>query len=202
MKLKNFKMTRKLNFYLLTALFFIILTSCSKDNGTEPLIEEKLETMSGKEMLNDLLLKNDNDIRQLARIFECSPSTLKRIKSGETIPTSNGVNQFKNILNQSLINKDYTLDELDPSNQTWHKKMFFFFKNKIGTIAICYLIFFIISIFFNLSDIALRIFLYSLYIIIICSVVVCIANFFTNEIITADNFKYNIDPIWEKPILR
>ncbi|MGQ7945088.1 hypothetical protein [Flavobacterium sp. WC2509] len=114
MKLKNFKMTKKLNFYLLTTLFFLILISCSKDNGTESLIEDKLETMSSKEILRELLIKNDNDINQLARIFECSPSSLKRILESETFATSEAENQFKNVLNQTLITKDKTLDELDP----------------------------------------------------------------------------------------
>lgn len=107
-------MTKKLNFYLLITLFFLILTSCSKENVTESLIEDKLETMSGKEMLRELLIKNDNDINQLARIFECSPSSLKRILESETFATSEAENQFKNVLNQTLITKDKTLDELDP----------------------------------------------------------------------------------------
>jgi hypothetical protein len=72
-------MTRKLNLYLFATFFFLILISCSKDNDTESLIEDKLDSMSGKEMLRELLIKNDNDVNQLARIFECSPSSLKRI---------------------------------------------------------------------------------------------------------------------------
>jgi len=203
LKLKNFKMTRKLYSYLLTAMLFLILTSCSKDNGTGSLIEDKLESMSGKEMLRELLIKNDNDVNQLARIFECSPSSLRRIVEGkETIATPNAIIEFKNILHQVLVTKEKNLDELDPYNQTWYKKIFFFLKNRIGTIAICYLIVFIIFIFFDLPDIALRIFFYSLYIIIICFLITFIANFFADKIITVDNFKHNIDTIWEKPILR
>jgi len=195
-------MTKKLHLLLFTILSCLISISCSKDNGTDSLIEEKLDSMSEKEMLRELLIKNDNDINQLARIFECSPSTLKRILSGKTISTVNGKSQFKNILNQTLITQDQTFDQLDPLNQSWHKKSFLFIKNKIGTIAIFYLVIFIISIFIDLSDIILRIFLYSLFIIIIYILFQYIANLFASEIIITDEFKYTLDPIWEKPIFR
>lgn len=195
-------MTKKLHLLLFAILSCLISISCSKDNGTDSLIEEKLDSMSEKEMLRELLIKNDNDINQLARIFECSPSTLKRILSGKTISTVNGKSQFKNILNQTLITQDQTFDQLDPLNQSWHKKSFLFIKNKIGTIAICYLVIFIISIFIDLSDIILRIFLYSLFIIIIYILFQYIANLFASEIIITDEFKYTLDPIWEKPIFR
>ena len=120
-------MTRKLNYCLYTFFFLLILASCSKDNGTESLIEDKLETMSGKEMLRELLIKNDNDIDQLARIFECSPSSLKRIVEGETFATPEAEKQFKNILNQTLISKEKSLDELDLNRDTWSYKIKHFF---------------------------------------------------------------------------
>jgi hypothetical protein len=74
-------------------MLFLIITSCTKDTGTDSLIEDKLETMSGKEILRELLIKNDNDVNQLARIFECSPSSLKRIVDGETFTQK--LKQFK-----------------------------------------------------------------------------------------------------------
>lgn len=107
-------MTKKLYLLLFTILSCLISISCSKDNDTESLIEDKLETMSSKEILRELLIKNDNDINQLARIFQCSPNSLKRILESETFATSQAENQFKNVLNQTLIAKDKTLDELDP----------------------------------------------------------------------------------------
>ncbi len=202
MDLKNFKMTRKLNFYLLTIILFLILTSCSKDNGTESLIEDKLETMSGKEMLRELLIKNDNDVNQLARIFECSPSSLKRILRGETLATTDGGNQFKNVLNQTLIIKKKALDELDPLNQSWNYKTKFFIENNyVWLIAMLCIIFFLVSTELVETDLFSGLAITFAIIIVLSIVIYVFVNlfiWFKDEPVIIDNFKNTFDPIWEQ----
>lgn len=194
-------MIRKLNFNLLTTLFFLILTSCSKDNGTESLIEDKLETMSGKEMLRELLIKNDNDINQLARIFECSPSSLKRILESETLTTSEAENQFKNVLNQTLIAKEKTLDELDPLKQSLsYKTKLFITSHYVWIIGMICIILLLVATelveinFFSIIAITFAI------IIILCVVIYVfdiIFIWYNGEPLIIDKFKNTYDPIWE-----
>ena len=189
-------MAKKLNFYLLTTLFFLILTSCTKDNGTESLIEDKLETMSGKEMLRELLIKNDNDIDQLARIFECSPSSLRRIVEGETFATPEAEKQFKNILNQTLVSKEKSLDDLDLNKDTWPYKIKHFF-DKYYLWFIGLLVIGILTIFSSEKEGETGcgcIFGF----LLICLIVYLIIYFcYSDETIVIDKFKNTYDPIWE-----
>lgn len=189
-------MTRKLNFYLFATILFSLLTSCSKDSRTEFLIEDKLETMSGKEMLRELLIKNDNNIDQLARIFECSPSSLRRIVEGETFATPEAEKQFKNILYQTLVSKKKSLEDLDLNKDTWSYKIKHFFDKYylwfIGLFVIGVLMLFggekdgetgcgcIFGILF------------------VCVVVYLIIFFwYSDETLAIDKFKNTYDPIWE-----
>lgn len=201
-------MTRKLNFYLLTTLFFI-LTSCSKDNDTQSLIEYKLERMSGKEMLVDLLIRNNNNINQLARIFDCSPSSLKRILNGNTRTTPKADEQFKKVLRQVLITNDKCFKDLDPYyNSDW--KMLT--EEHWGKAFLCLLLSItIISVLLIIESKKFLIFQYVIGAImglIILSVVVLyigwlsirIYMFFKglgSEPIIIDNYENLIDTIWE-----
>jgi hypothetical protein len=196
LELKNFKMTRKLNSYLFATFFFLILTSCSKDKGTESLIEDKLETMSGKEMLRELLIKNDNDVNQLARIFECSPSSLKRIVDGETFATPQAEKQFKNILNQTLVSKEKSIDNLDLKRDTWSYKIKHFF-DKYYLWFIGLFVFGVLTLFGREKDGETGcgcIFGF----LFVCVVIYLIIFFwYSDETLAVDKFKNTYDPIWE-----
>lgn len=195
-------MTRKLNLYLFATFFFLILISCSKDNDTESLIEDKLDSMSGKEMLRELLIKNDNDVNQLARIFECSPSSLKRILNGETITTKIASDELRNILNQTLISKEKTFDELDPLKQSWSYQTKFFIENYyVWLIIMLCIVFLLISTelvendFFSTITITFAIIV---LLSIIIYIFVTLFIWFKDEPEIIDNFKNTLDPIWEK----
>lgn len=192
-------MIKNYNLRLLIPLLFLICTSCSKDNGTESLIESKLERMSGKEMLVELLIKNDNDVNQLARIFECSPSSLKRIVEGETIPTTEAKNQFKNALNQTLITKEKSLDELDPYKQTWLFKIKFLYTDNYIIFVVVLIFAIIISVCSDESaDINFNFIIWVIWFIcLIIFLIVISLIWFKGEPIVIDNFKNTIDPIWE-----
>lgn len=192
-------MIKNYNLRLLIPLLFLICTSCSKDNGTESLIESKLERMSGKEMLVELLIKNDNDVNQLARIFECSPSSLKRIVEGEIIPTTEAKNQFKNALNQTLITKEKSLDELDPYKQTWLFKIKFLYTDNYIIFVVVLIFAIIISVCSDESaDINFNFIIWVIWFIcLIIFLIVISLIWFKGEPIVIDNFKNTIDPIWE-----
>ena len=200
---KILKMIKKYNFILLLVLFVSMLASCSKENKTESLIEEKLETMSGKEMLRELLIKNDNDIYQLARIFECSPSSLKRILEGETFTTTEAEKQFKNALNQTLITKEKTLNELDPIKQSWSYNVKFFIENHYVWLIVMLCIVFILTTFELVDDAAFFSFTAIAFsIIVLLSIVIYVILIiyfcFKNDPVIIDNFKNTFDPIWEQ----
>ncbi|MFH6936003.1 hypothetical protein [Flavobacterium sp. FlaQc-30] len=194
-------MTKKLYLLLFTILSCLISISCSKDNGTDSLIEEKLDSMTGKEIIRELLIKNDNDINQLARIFDCSPSSLMRILKGETINTPQAEKEFKNVLNLTLIAKEKTLDEIDPSKQSWIFKSRFFIENHyIWLIIMLCIIFLLVSIelveinFFSIIAIAFSI---AILLAILIYIIDMAFIWFTDPPLLVDKFKNTYDPIWE-----
>lgn len=188
-------------------MLFLTIASCSNDNGTETLIEDKLETMSGKEMIRELLIKNDNDVHQLSRIFDCSPSSIKRILHGETIPTSEAKNQFKNILNVTLITKEKTLHDLDPKYQSWQRKLKYLIESNFILLTLIIIGLIVIGLIFPSTE---RDFFSSdksypvavvglvlLLLIVVLYFIVIIFGWFSTETIYIDYFKNTYDPIWE-----
>lgn len=207
-------MIKKYDFYILFSILVAILFSCSKENKTESLIEEKLETMSGKEMLRELLIKNDNDVDQLARIFDCSSSSLKRILSGETHNTADAKNQFKNVLNQTLVTKETTLDELDPKYQPWKSKCKHLIERNYLKIGLTVLTIILVGFIFPSTSTDTVAFefgilqndksyplvglgLILLFITLLSYFILVIIGWFTIETIHIDKFKNTFDPIWE-----
>lgn len=200
-------MTRFFNFCTIT-IIFLIFSSCSNDSGTQLLIADKLETMYGKEMIRDLLIKNDNNIDQLSRIFECSPSSLSRIMHGETIATDEAEHQFKNVLTVTLITKEKTLDDLDPKYQSWRAKLEHLIESNYILLAIIIFVIIVVGFLCPSTDdgifwgptksyplvgvgIGLLIFVLLIYFIVL------MIGWFSTETIYVDNFKNNYDPIWE-----
>lgn len=200
-------MIRRLYFYLLTAMLFLTIASCSNDNGTEKLIEDKLQMMSGKEMIRELLIKNDNDVNQLSRIFDCSPSSIKRILNGETIPTSEAKNQFKNILNVTLITKEKTLNNLDPKYQSWQPKLKHLIESNFISLTIIIVVLVILGFAFPSHETGifssqksyplLMVPLVLLLLVVVIYFIVLIFGWFSTETIYIDYFKNTYDPIWE-----
>lgn len=177
-------------------MIFLLLSSCSNDSETQSLIEDKLETMSGKEMIRELLIKNDNDIDQLARIFDCSPSSIRRIFHGETIPSTIAKQEFKNILSVTLITKEKTLNQLDPSKKSFSYIIKSFIEKFYIEIILIYFISLMIIVHYRMDKmfdilaavVALTVLIY-LFVVIYVWV--------SDEPFVVDNFKNTIDPIWE-----
>ena len=72
--------------------FFFILTSTScSNNEAEKRIEyaKIVESRTTQDKLNDLYVGSDGDIEALARVLQVTPSSIERLRKGETEPTQN-----------------------------------------------------------------------------------------------------------------
>lgn len=106
--------------YLLI-LVFTILSCSNSDKEVAELMQEKIQSMSGHEVVRDLLIENDNDAEQLARIFKCSVPTILRVKNKETYLTENANTEFKNLLTAVKVSGDDTFKENDPYYDSWNR---------------------------------------------------------------------------------
>lgn len=62
--------------------------SCSNDNTEKRLeIARIVESRTCQDLLNDLYVGSDADIEAIARIMNVTPSSIERIRKGETFPT-------------------------------------------------------------------------------------------------------------------
>lgn len=63
-------------------------SSCSKDDSQKRIEYAKIvESRSTQDLLNDLYIGGDGDVEAIARIMNVTPSSIERIRSGETDPT-------------------------------------------------------------------------------------------------------------------
>lgn len=87
---------------LISMLIMSVLTfsSCSKD-GSEKRIEyaKIVESRSSQDLLNDLYVGSDADVEAIARILNVTPSSIERIRKGETDPTE----QFEERINEVSV---------------------------------------------------------------------------------------------------
>ncbi|BAX80838.1 hypothetical protein [Labilibaculum antarcticum] len=105
-----------LSFFMVT-----ILISCSdKDSKLEDLVDEKIENMTDKEVVTDLLIANKVDYMQLSLILKCSPSTLKRFQSRETRATQMARNELITLLNKVIIEGGEVFDDLESKDDPWY----------------------------------------------------------------------------------
>jgi hypothetical protein len=106
--------------YLLI-LVFTSLSCSNNDKEVAELMQEKIQSISGHEVVRDLLIENDNDAEQLARIFNCSVPTILRVKNKETYLTENANTEFKNLLTAVKVSGEDTLKENDPYYDSWNR---------------------------------------------------------------------------------
>ena len=98
----------------------LTVISCSNnDEEVSNLVKDKIETMSGHEVVRDLLIENEGDEEQLARIFKCSVPTINRIKNKETYLTENALTEFRNLLLAVKVSGEDTFKENDPYYDSW-----------------------------------------------------------------------------------
>lgn len=73
----------------LTSLFGVLFFfSCSSDDSGKRIEFAKIvESRTSQDLLNDLYVGSDADVEAIARIMNVTPSSIERIRKGETEPT-------------------------------------------------------------------------------------------------------------------
>jgi hypothetical protein len=141
--------------FLLT--FVPLIISCSNnDKVVANLVEDKVATMSGHEVVRDLLIANDVDVEQLARIFKCSVPTINRVLDKETYLTDNALSEFRNLLVGVKVSGKDTFKENDAYYDSWIRALeYFLIKNFVflvilgGVVAVSFNWFFIPKDFYG-----------------------------------------------------
>ncbi len=73
---------------LIVILFSVSLSSCSNDDSEKRIEYAKIvESRSSQDLLNDLYVGSDADVEAIARIMNVTPSSIERLRKGETDPT-------------------------------------------------------------------------------------------------------------------
>lgn len=81
-------MKRNLILLLIALLSVTALSSCSNDDAEKRIEFAKIvESRSSQDLLNDLYVGSDADVEAIARIMNVTPSSIERIRKGETDPT-------------------------------------------------------------------------------------------------------------------
>ena len=94
---------RSLSFRFLLSLLMMSLSlmSCSSDEEDEVAKRREfaqiVENRSAKDLLNDLYVGSDGNIQSLARMLNATPSSIERIRKGETEPTDKFDNRIKEV---------------------------------------------------------------------------------------------------------
>ena len=97
------RINRFLSLRLLLSLMFMSLglMSCSSDDVDEDAKRREfaqiVENRSAKDLLNDLYVGSDGDIQSLARMLNVTPSSIERIRKGETEPTDKFDKRIKDV---------------------------------------------------------------------------------------------------------
>jgi len=75
-------------------------SSCSKENAKAKKrveIAKIVENRSAKDLLNDLYIGSDGDVESLARMLGATPSSIERIRTGQTAPTEDFEQRIKDV---------------------------------------------------------------------------------------------------------
>ena len=81
-------MKGKITLLLIALLSMAVLSSCSNDDAEKRIEFAKIvESRSSQDLLNDLYVGSDADVEAIARIMNVTPSSIERIRIGETDPT-------------------------------------------------------------------------------------------------------------------
>lgn|GEM_PF-6411174 len=136
------------NYTFFIAAIFLVASCSNNDGEVEELVQEKVEMMAGHEVVRDLLIENDDDKEQLARIFKCPMATLDRVRNKETYLTENALKEFKNLLVNVKVYGDEAFQENDPYYDSWFRS----FKLWLNDYILYGIIAFLVVMFFGATN--------------------------------------------------
>ena len=84
-------------FFAIFAFFPFLCTSCSDDAEKRIETAKIVESRGSQDLLNDLYLACDGDVESLARILQCTPSSIDRIRNGKSEATLQFEEKIKSI---------------------------------------------------------------------------------------------------------
>ena len=76
-----------------------LFVACSSDDEKHAEFAQIVESRSCESLLNDLYLGCDGDIEALARVLKATPSSIERLRKGETLPTK----EFEERIKQTSV---------------------------------------------------------------------------------------------------
>lgn len=126
----------------------LLLFSCSNNKQKTDLAEKFIvENFDVSAALDYMVVQSNLDeataTHQLARILECSPYTIARLRKRDTYPTKNAQNKILALARDVMIDKN-ELEKLDPKSNIVIRSVLFFKKHYIWLsliiITIVYLI--------------------------------------------------------------
>ena len=182
----------------------ITMASCVYPIDDETKREEFVQIANSrttKELLNDLYLGSEGDVEAIARILKCSPSSIERIRNGQTFATSQfaeritEVSAYYYVNGQSFSKLRAALDD----EWAWYEDVLYFPKHHpawFWTINILLLIGVVLVMFFSpgLFAIELIIILIEGVLILVCWIIsLCIS-----PDMIEDRYTDSINPIIEQ----
>ena len=187
---------------LLLLAFFVTLSCSNNDKKVSDLINNKVETMSGREIVTDLLIENDGDEVQLARIFNCSVPTIHRILNKETYLTDNAISEFRNLLVAVKVSGEDTFKENDPFYESWIRSFRYWLDTYVfwaigAGICIWIILLFTPEILIGFIPLEIIIVLSPICFFTIAYIVTWLANMFFPYIPPANLFFEQINPLFE-----
>jgi transcriptional regulator with XRE-family HTH domain len=79
--------SRNIVYTIVLMLSSMLFASCSEDTTKRIEFAKIVESRTSQDLLNDLYLGSDADIEAIARILNVTPSSVERIRKGESYPT-------------------------------------------------------------------------------------------------------------------
>lgn len=180
----------------LLTFVFVIFSCTNNDKVLASLVKEKVDTMSGHEVVRDLLIENEGDEEQLARIFKCSVPTIKRIKNKETYLTENALSEFRNLLVGVKVSGKDTFKENDPYYDSNIRSLKYWLNSKFWIVLIITVFYIIIMITYRDNGLEGDGFI-PLYLFVILYILVYVLNWVFPYKQPSNLFLEKINPIIE-----
>ena len=89
---------------LIGVLNVITFSSCKSDEEKRIEITKIVESRSSQDLLNDLYVGSDADVEAISRIMNVTPSSIERIRKGETDPTDQFDERIREISIYYMLN--------------------------------------------------------------------------------------------------